>query len=99
MDKDDQQKRLENGDAMYGGGARQELVEFLKTGAKPVYLGWGSMSCVSQEHMTCMAVRSLKKANRRGIVLGGWAKLSLSAIQGAPDEAELREFCKEKVLF
>jgi UDP:flavonoid glycosyltransferase YjiC (YdhE family) len=98
MDKESQRKRLESGDAMYGAGAGPELVKFLEAGAAPVYIGWGSMSCVSQQHMTCLAVRALKKAGKRGILLGGWAKLSLDAIKGVPDADDLLHFCEGNVL-
>jgi len=49
--------------------------------------------------MACLAVRSLRKAGLRGIVLGGWAKLNASMLRDEPDEKDLVEFAARNVLF
>mmetsp|Transcript_70521 Transcript_70521/g.160113 ORF Transcript_70521/g.160113 Transcript_70521/m.160113 type:complete len:300 (+) Transcript_70521:2-901(+) len=98
VSKAEQEERVKQGDKMYGGADNQRLSAFLK-GDPPVYLGWGSMSVVSRQHMTCLAVRALKKAGKRGVVLGGWAELEPETLAGLPDEAELRSYCKDNILF
>jgi UDP:flavonoid glycosyltransferase YjiC (YdhE family) len=48
-----------------------DLVDFLKSGSKPVYIGFGSMSNHDPEHMTNTAIQALKLAKRRGVIVGG----------------------------
>merc|ERR1712125_192201 len=57
------------------------------------------MLAVSQEHMACLAVRSLRKAGLRGIVLGGWAELCSEQLGGQPDSEELLNYASHSVLF
>lgn len=84
----------------FGGEAGDDLERFLAAGPEPVYVGWGSIPCGSPEEMGLLAVRSIKYCGRRGLVLGGWVGLTLEAtVKGQPDEAELRAYCAENVLF
>ena len=71
-----------------------KLTKFLSDGSPPVYLGWGSMLCKSPEFMVSMAVEALQHAGARGIVLGGWARLSKEHV---PEK--LKDFCDSNVLF
>jgi len=85
-------------DRVFGGvEARSKLEGFLEAGAPPVYMGWGSM--LVPPETACLAVRALKMAGLRGVVLGGWAKLSEEMLAGQPDEAELVAYAAEHVLF
>merc|ERR1719401_2607374 len=85
---------------MFGGGSACEEVScFLERGARPVYVGWGSMVAVSAEHMACLAVRALRRAGLRGVVLGGWAALSTDCLRGKPDSEDLLAYAAEHVLF
>merc|ERR1719401_1165234 len=85
---------------MFGGGSACEEVScFLERGARPVYVGWGSMVAVSAEHMACLAVRALRRAGLRGVVLGGWAALSTDCLRGRPDSEDLLAYAAENVLF
>merc|ERR1712137_525260 len=61
----------------------------------PVYLGWGSMIAQSPEHMADLAVRALMLANKRGIVLGGWANLHA----GLLTDQSLIDYAAQAVLF
>mmetsp|Transcript_42512 Transcript_42512/g.90548 ORF Transcript_42512/g.90548 Transcript_42512/m.90548 type:complete len:554 (+) Transcript_42512:52-1713(+) len=97
--QEEQRKRLERGDSKFGGQALRELEIFLAKGMPPVYMGWGSMCAGFPENMTLLAVRSLKLAGLRGIILGGWAKLNATMVKGAPDEKELEEYIASNVLF
>lgn len=95
----EQERRLKAGDSNFGGSSLGPLSEFLSAGEKPVYMGWGSMIAKSSEHMACIAVRSLKKAGLRGIIVGGWAHLEAKHLDGQPDSAELHEYAAKSVLF
>jgi sterol 3beta-glucosyltransferase len=93
------ENQLATGDTIFGGESLVELEQFLKKGEAPVYMGWGSMVAKSPQHMTCLAVRALKLAGLRGIILGGFAQLEQSHLLGQPDERELQDYVKENVLF
>jgi len=80
-------------------GSVSELKVFLANGEAPVYLGWGSMVAHSPEHMTCLAVRSLKSLGKRGVILGGWAKLNANHVKGQKDEADLIAYIGQNVMF
>lgn len=78
-----------------------KLTEFIDSdpSRKPVYMGWGSMRCKSQEHMVILAVDALRKSNQRGIVLGGWAQLSQSILEKSTEDADLISYAKKNILF
>jgi len=95
----EQRRRLEQRDSQFGGDALGHLEAFVHNGERPVYVGWGSMCAGNPERMTCLAVRSLRLAGVRGIVLGGWAKLSPEHVRGQPDQQELEEYMASNVLF
>ena len=52
-----------------------ELLSFLDSGTKPVYIGFGSMVDHEREEMTRLVVEALAAAGQRGILLGGWSEL------------------------
>jgi len=97
--KDEQHRRMMKGDGLFGGSSVDRVQEFLNAGEPPAYIGWGSMLAVSPEHMTCLAVRSLRRAGLRGVVLGGWAGLSEDKLKGQPDSKELLDYAAKHVLF
>lgn len=48
-----------------------ELQDFLNSGEKPIYIGFGSMLKESEKaHYAQMAVKALQKANKRGVLYG-----------------------------
>merc|ERR550532_3202261 len=49
--------------------------------------------------MTCLALRSLRRASARGVVLSGWAGLSAELVEGERDAAELRAYAADNVFF
>jgi sterol 3beta-glucosyltransferase len=51
----------------------QDLVEFIKAGTPPVYIGFGSMSGQQAEEVTKIALAALVKTKQRGIFLTGWS--------------------------
>jgi len=84
----------------FGGGSHTELDAFLATCPEPpVYIGWGSLKCISDKWMSLIAVRSLKLTGRKGIVLSGWSDMSGELLGGEADSAALIEFSKNNILF
>jgi len=64
---------------------RKKLQEFIASDVerKPVYMGWGSMIRKSTQEMVIFAVEALMMSNKRGIVLGGAAELSMKVLENA----------------
>jgi len=93
MGQEEMMQDKDNG-AFFGADSNQALEDFLAAGSPPVYMGWGSMICKSAEWMVKIAVETLKHVGARGVLLGGWAGVSLLAVP-----PELQDFCKEHVLF
>ncbi len=52
------------------------LMAFLDAGAKPVYIGFGSMSNRKPEEITQMVLQALAQTKQRAIVASGWGGLS-----------------------
>jgi len=82
---------------------------FLAMGPAPVYIGWGSIYPreLSPMNMLRLALRALKTAGKRGVIVGGWAKLDKCAEElkqsagkeEADDDAELATFAAQSALF
>ena len=86
---------------LYDEDQPEEIIDFLNQSLeKPVYIGWGSMSCKSAGHLTELAIRALMLGSERGILLRGWANLSLDAIDPhARGYQQLISYARENVLF
>lgn len=93
-----QGSKARNGCSFFTAGEHEEVVNFLHVGPPPVYIGWGSMTVKSKEFMTALAVGALKESGQRGIILGGWAELSLDCLEGERN-TPLRQYCSSNVLF
>ncbi len=52
------------------------LVEFLRTGPPPVYVGFGSMSHGDPQAATRRVLEALRISGQRGILLSGWGGMS-----------------------
>jgi len=52
-----------------------ELVEFIKSGTKPIYVGFGSMSSRKPEETTDIVLNAISKTKQRAIMLSGWGGL------------------------
>ena len=72
---------------------------FLQKGEAPVYFGYGSMICKNSKFMTLLSLRALRLTGLRGIFCAAWSEMSLSLVEGEADAEELRDFCKDHVLF
>jgi sterol 3beta-glucosyltransferase len=70
-----------------------DLVEFLKAGPPPVYIGFGSMHDRDAARRTNTVVETLSRAGLRGIIQTGWGALShedlpdhVHAVESVPHE-------------
>merc|ERR1719291_108726 len=80
----------------FGGSAWASVGKFLDESPEPpVYIGWGSMLAISAEHMVDLAVGALKESKKRGIIVGGWAKLNV----GLLTDQSLVDYAAQAVLF
>ncbi|CAK0834390.1 unnamed protein product, partial [Prorocentrum cordatum] len=75
---------------------RRRCEAFLAAGPAPVYVGWGSMVVGSAAQMCRLAVGALREAGMRGVVVGGWARLSAGLLD---DDPALQAYCEREVLF
>jgi sterol 3beta-glucosyltransferase len=100
ISKNEQEVAARKGGQLFNaGGQLQACVDFINAGEPPVYIGWGSMMVYSKEHMARLAVGALKEANRRGIIVGGWAELSEESLGDGDEYAELKAYCSKNILF
>lgn len=53
-----------------------ELVEFLDSGAPPVYVGFGSMPMRASQDVARTAIEAIRARGRRAVVSRGWADLA-----------------------
>lgn len=51
------------------------LVDFLKSGPPPVFIGFGSMTGRNPEELTTMVLQALARTRQRGVLLSGWGGL------------------------
>ena len=88
----------------------RKIQEFIASNVerKPVYMGWGSMIRKSTQEMTIFAVESLMMSNKRGIILGGLAGLSMDMLEDAvaagnatndDDGKRIIDYAKANVIF
>ena len=65
---------------------RQDLVDFLKAGDAPVYIGFGSMMSRSPKEAGEIALEALARTGQRGILSAGWGGLEADDL---PDTVHL----------
>ncbi|XAR61000.1 Sterol 3-beta-glucosyltransferase [Bertholletia excelsa] len=53
----------------------QQLVDWLKAGPKPIYIGFGSLPVQEPQKMTQIIVQALEMTGQRGIINKGWGGL------------------------
>jgi UDP:flavonoid glycosyltransferase YjiC (YdhE family) len=98
IDAEHQRKYNDN----FGGDDGQKQIELFldqDKNMKPVYIGFGSMLGNTPECMVVMAVKALMHANERGIILGGYAGLSLELLCKATDDEDVIVYAKKNILF
>ena len=52
-----------------------ELVDFIESGSKPIYVGFGSMSSRNPEETTDIILNAISRTKQRAIILSGWGGL------------------------
>lgn len=57
-----------------------ELKSFLDEGGPPVYVGFGSMSGNSPEHLAKVVLEALMKSGQRGVIATGWGGMSMTNV-------------------
>jgi len=86
---------------------RKKIKEFIASDVerKPVYMGWGSMIRQSTQEMSRFAVEALMMSNKRGVILGGSAGLSMEMLERScnstndDDGKQIIDYAKENVIF
>lgn len=100
LNKQDQEENVSKGGGFFNAGGMQEkCADFIAAGDPPVYIGWGSMTVNSKEHMAQLAVDALRISGKRGIIIAGWAEVSSESLSSAPNAAELEAYCEGNVFF
>ena len=56
------------------------LVDFLRSGAPPVYFGFGSMSCRNPEQTADLIIQALSQVKQRAVLLSGWGGLQKAGL-------------------
>jgi UDP:flavonoid glycosyltransferase YjiC (YdhE family) len=72
------------------------LMDFLHAGAKPIYIGFGSMGNRKPEEVTQIVLQALSQTRQRAIVASGWGGLSR---QQLPDNVYMIESIPHAWLF
>ena len=69
------------------------LLDFLSSGPKPIYVGFGSMSGRTARQLADVAIKAVTLAKQRAVLLGGWAQAHervlpdhIYAIESAPHD-------------
>ncbi|XP_074280293.1 sterol 3-beta-glucosyltransferase UGT80B1-like isoform X2 [Silene latifolia] len=57
----------------------EELVDWMKRGSRPIYVGFGSMILGDPRRTTSIILEALKCTGQRGILDSGWSDLGLSS--------------------
>jgi sterol 3beta-glucosyltransferase len=60
-----------------------ELMEFLRSGPTPIYIGFGSMSNRNPEETTNLILQTLQCTKQRAILFSGWGGLRKSDLPGS----------------
>lgn len=73
-----------------------ELLSFLESGPKPIYIGFGSMMKRDSEAFTALVLEAVERAGVRAIISGGWAGLGQRTL---PDTVYRVGDCPHEWLF
>ncbi|KAJ5605319.1 hypothetical protein N7510_010473 [Penicillium lagena] len=63
----------------------KEIIEFLKKGPVPIYVGFGSIVVDNQIKLTKIILHSIKQAGQRAIISKGWGNLGVDGLD-IPDD-------------
>lgn len=79
---------------------QEELVNWIKKGPKPIYIGFGSMLLDDPRKTTEIILEALKNTGQRGILNRGWGDLGVfSEVSKVPEYIFLIEDCPHDWLF
>lgn len=73
-----------------------DLLNFLESGEKPVYIGFGSMGDRKPEDTTRLVIEAVRHSGKRAILLSGWADIGSSDL---PKEVFLLKYAPHHWLF
>lgn len=76
--------------------ASQDLVDFLDSGEKPLYIGFGSMSDKKPEETTRTVLEAIRQTGKRAVILTGWAGIGQTNI---PDNVYILKYAPHSWLF
>lgn len=76
---------------------QEELIDWIKKGPRPIYVGFGSMLLDDSREITNIILEALKHTGQRGILDRGWGDLGASS--ELPDYVFLLENCPHDWLF
>ncbi|WCJ43353.1 Sterol 3-beta-glucosyltransferase UGT80B1 [Euphorbia peplus] len=76
---------------------KEQFSEWIQKGAKPIYIGFGSMPLDEPKKTTDMIMEALKDTGQRGIIDRGWG--DLGNFTEVPDSIFLLEDCPHDWLF
>ena len=74
----------------------QDLVDFLKVGEAPIYIGFGSMPDSKPEATAHMIIEAVQKAGKRAVILKGWAGFGIDDV---PDNIHFLNYAPHSWLF
>lgn len=79
------------------GGCLAHLRQFLADGERPICVTWGSMipKGMSPENCLKLALRAVKEAGCRAVIIGGWCRLDEIADRVLASDAELATVASE----
>mmetsp|Transcript_13405 Transcript_13405/g.42124 ORF Transcript_13405/g.42124 Transcript_13405/m.42124 type:complete len:669 (-) Transcript_13405:89-2095(-) len=89
----DQVSKSDTTDEEFGGPEELRRLEAFLAAGPAVYLGWGSCVSKNARFMTKLAVAALKEAGMRGVVGGGWARLSMEQLRQAVLPRDVQGLC------
>ncbi|OIV98871.1 hypothetical protein TanjilG_21702 [Lupinus angustifolius] len=76
---------------------REDFVQWIKNGPKPLYFGFGSMTIEDPKRTTDVIMEALKDTEQRGIIHRGWG--NLGSLEEVDDNVFLLEECPHDWLF
>ena len=62
------------------------LEDFLESGPRPVYVGFGSVPHTNPEQTTRLVIEALRRSGRRGVIATGWGGLARGGAAGLGDD-------------
>jgi len=74
----------------------QSLVDFLASGEKPIYVGFGSMADKKPEETTAIVLEAMRQTGKRAVILSGWAGIGQADV---PNNVHILKYAPHSWLF